>query len=154
MGIETVLFSERLEDERWTVAVRDKIGSPEALIAGPPYGLFRAIAELGPIFPEYEPLVRPRGLPSDVSREIRLLHEEYHDPRYTASWLSLREILDFDLSRPILREGYVDRESRSHSAPLREACPPRFLTKTIPVQSHSSPTGNSRYESVGSGFLL
>lgn len=46
-----------------------------------------------------EPIVEPRGIPVDVSRGVKADFEDWGSDAHTPSWLTLREVLDFDWSK-------------------------------------------------------
>ena len=43
-----------------------------------------------------DPIDRPRGLPKDVSHEVKMAREYWDVNGHSASWLTLREILEYD----------------------------------------------------------
>ena len=49
------------------------------------------------------PISEPRGVPDDITAETLAILSEEH----SASWMMLNEILDYDWSQPIEREGTV-----------------------------------------------
>ncbi|MGD2183332.1 hypothetical protein [Lusitaniella coriacea] len=57
--------------------------------------------------PWFRCVYRPRGLPKDVSQKIRELQ---NSPYSSFSWVSLQELLDYDLDQRGYREGYVSEE--------------------------------------------
>jgi len=50
---------------------------------------------------------RPRGLPKDASPPIRKLQ---YSPYSSFSWVSLKELLDYDLDQQDYRAGYVSEQ--------------------------------------------
>lgn len=65
------------------------------------------------------PLSSARGLPDDMSTHVRHEFEEWGDDGHTRSWLSLRELLEFDYDQPLaFRDG--GRDSRCTEATYRE----------------------------------
>jgi hypothetical protein len=68
-----------------------------------------------------EPISEPRGLPDDMSPELRTkLEKEIEDNEdaeqfrlgdQSFSWVTLKELLEYDLDAPVTVRGYVPRES-------------------------------------------
>lgn len=80
------------------------INVPEDLDIWRSYALFSILAGVrsrGDI----KPIVKPRGLPSDCSSEIRQILED--DDRYALSYLRLDEILNFDWGQTTTQRGVI-----------------------------------------------
>ncbi len=73
---------------------------------------------------ELEPIDEPRGLPEDMSPELRAALEDDSDEDVSAydsegiwlgdepySWVTLRELLDYNLDAPVIVSGYVTKEA-------------------------------------------
>jgi len=71
------------------------------------YQLFGALA--GVREDNIKPIAEPRGLPDDASPEVAAEAKDYGIDGHTHSWLTLKEILDFDWSQIVVREGIVSR---------------------------------------------
>lgn len=100
------------------------------------YALFAALAGVRNGFgfagiPTHQPLVpisEPRGLPDDllaVAADDHELPDGYWLGDHSHSWLTLREVLDYDWDRELV---WPD----GSTTPLRE-CVGDFLTRTVPA---------------------
>lgn len=58
------------------------------------------------------PISQPRGLPDDVSAQVRLHHEEWGWDAHSASWLTVDELLAFDYEAT-----FEDRRYRKQVGP-------------------------------------
>lgn len=67
------------------------------------YGLFGFLAGVRN-YSAIPPLSAPRGLPADMSDDLR---HEYDEEGHSASWLSLDELLKFDYSQPVEDRRYT-----------------------------------------------
>lgn len=56
----------------------------------------------------FVPISKPRGLPEDVSSEVKVADERWGDDGHSHSWCSLQELLDYDWDRITTLEGDVD----------------------------------------------
>lgn len=54
------------------------------------------------------PIAKPRGIPKDASKKVKDEHSEWNGDAHTASWLTLKELLDFDWDSGSVRKGIVD----------------------------------------------
>jgi len=75
---------------------------------------------------ELKPISEPRGLPDDMSPELRakIAQNESSDEidegqyfwlgDYGYSWVTLKELLEYDLDAPVLVSGYVSEEQAKH----------------------------------------
>ena len=58
---------------------------------------------------EYEPVSEPKGLPRDISPELREWAERFGKDVYCPSWLTLRELLDYNWhGKAALKRAMVD----------------------------------------------
>lgn len=55
----------------------------------------------------YRPIAVPRGLPADVSEEMRQWADDYGSDGHSHSWLSVRELVDYDWQQVVVRRGVV-----------------------------------------------
>lgn len=55
------------------------------------------------------PIAEPRGLPDDVSQEVADDHAEWDTDAHTESWLSVRELVDFDYDQ-VMNDRRVKRQ--------------------------------------------
>ncbi len=100
MGCDIHLFVEVYRKRRWTV-----IGNPQQLNesenyenwlwSGRNYRLFAILADVRN-YDGFEPIDYPRGLPKDVSPQIKRLAKGLAEDCHSHSWLNLKEFLDFD----------------------------------------------------------
>ena len=69
------------------------------------------------------PIDEPRGLPDDLSPELRRAAPESSSDDYSNhvwlgdhsfSWVTLKELLDYDLDEPVIVQGYVSKEEARH----------------------------------------
>jgi hypothetical protein len=89
MGCDINAYAEVKHAGRWEYA-------PEAeLFNCRDYGLFGWLAGVRN-YSAVPVLAAPRGLPDDASREVRKEAEDWDGDGHTHSWLSARELLDFD----------------------------------------------------------
>jgi hypothetical protein len=56
----------------------------------------------------FNPISTPRGLPDDVSPEMKKYSNEYGIDGHSHSWLTLRELIDFDWNQTTKQRGWVD----------------------------------------------
>lgn len=53
------------------------------------FGILAGVRTDGP------PIVKPRGIPKDASKEVKLISERWEGDAHTHSWLNLAELFDF-----------------------------------------------------------
>lgn len=56
----------------------------------------------------FVPISQPRGIPEDVCPEIREVYEDYGRHDHSHSWLTVRELLEYDWTQETTREGILD----------------------------------------------
>jgi hypothetical protein len=54
------------------------------------------------------PIAEPKGLPKDVSKPIKELSERWNGDGHSHTWLSLKELLDYNWTESEETEGYVN----------------------------------------------
>ncbi len=54
---------------------------------------------------DYEPISRPKGIPNDICGQIKYEYEEWEDDAHSASYLSLKELLEFDFEKTLSPDG-------------------------------------------------
>ena len=89
------------------------------------YALFSVLANVRNTF-GIIPISLPKGIPLDLSDSVKHKFENYVEPwEHDASWLSLKELLDFDWNR------IIDEYRGNEFVTYRDAVDP-FTTKTLP----------------------
>jgi len=56
----------------------------------------------------FNPISMPRGLPNDVSKETKRASDGMGGDGHSHSWLTLRELLDYDWTQETGKQGWVD----------------------------------------------
>lgn len=74
------------------------------------YGAFAFLAGVRN-YSGVRPISEPRGLPADLAFITKHAHDEWKDDAHTASWLSVRELLDFDYEAMMEDRRYTRREA-------------------------------------------
>ncbi len=59
----------------------------------------------------FEPMAQPRGLPADVSPEVKAESDAWDCDGHSHSYFTLREIVDFDWNQKTVLSGWVDVEN-------------------------------------------
>jgi hypothetical protein len=88
MGCDIHAYAEVKRDGRWEFA--------QEVFDCRNYGLFGWLANVRN-YSAVPPLSEPRGLPTDVSSQVRDEAEDWSGDGHTHSWLSAKELLDLDL---------------------------------------------------------
>jgi hypothetical protein len=106
MGCDIHLFVEHeaYDWEKVYRPVKDERGWVENYYGyeGRNYDLFAILA--GVRRDEPKPIAEPRGLPEDVSADVKRASEEWDSDGHTHSWYSLAELLAFDWDKPFTAE--------------------------------------------------
>ncbi len=81
------------------------------------YGLFGFLAGVRN-YSEAEPIAKERGVPSDLSPEVSESNESWDSDGHSHSWVSLKELLDFDYEKKfhdmrVTRDGNGAARARS-----------------------------------------
>jgi hypothetical protein len=109
---------------------------------------------------EYQPISVPKGLPDDVSQEVKIWSDWFGEGGFGHSWLLLQELLEFDWHQTIKKQAMVSKKV----APLFEGGNNRFPFSQWPADEPISYSRCSRdgvtvnwietyAESAGSEFL-
>ncbi len=121
MGTDIELFAEVKRKGKW-MKVGEVFDWPESMKKlaqkfGPKtdqpymdrnYELFSILADARNSF-GLTPISKPRGIPKDISKELKdKLNAAYIDQDIKPSWVSLKELLDFDWDKKIRLCGIVD----------------------------------------------
>lgn len=93
----------------------DRFKDATSPIDGRNYNLFAMLADVRNGFgfagvdtgDRIEPISYPKGLPEDISEEVLKEAEEVMIDSHSHSWLTLREILDYDKSKKKVHRGFV-----------------------------------------------
>jgi len=86
----TVIDGEIDDNDIWNVPAID---SP---ICTRSYILFSVLAG---VRGSYDSIAQPRGLPSDVSKDVRILSDDWGSDGHSHSWVTLRELQEYDWSK-------------------------------------------------------
>lgn len=91
MGVDIETFVEVRRNGKWELVFEDR--SEELFWRN--YAIFGFLADVNNY--SHSPVVsEPRGLPEDVSAEVRDRHEDDCADAFSASWLTLHELLAYD----------------------------------------------------------
>jgi hypothetical protein len=74
------------------------------------YRLFSILAGVRSEDRSVGPIVQPRGIPHDASREVKAEFELWDADGHSHSFLTLEELLKYDWSKPIKHQGLVEAE--------------------------------------------
>ena len=113
MGCDIHLYVERKVPAIGWVS----LGEPEAL-GGRNYNVFSVLANVRngygfagvPTGSGYKPISEPRGLPDDVTEEVKAASDRWDCDGHSHSWLTLREILEYDYSQETTHQGVIPFE--------------------------------------------
>lgn len=100
MGCDIHSFVERREDGRWVRLTgdlfpdNDQWSEPDEPFPNRNYDLFGFLADVRN-YSHCPVIAEPRGLPDDVSSEIRAEHEDWGRDAHSTSWLTVAEMADF-----------------------------------------------------------
>jgi hypothetical protein len=108
MGCDIHVFAEKREADRWVCVPLDH-KTAEALEARS-YGTFAFLAGVRN-YSGITPIVPPRGFPDDASAEVKHEHDVWDTDGHTHSWLTLEELLAFDLSAEMEDRRYTRKEA-------------------------------------------
>src|SRR5437879_11336654 len=72
------------------------------------YELFQVLAGRGHGGPEIKPISKYRGLPPDATAEVRQASEKVGGDADSHSWVTLKELLDYDWDLKVTDEGLID----------------------------------------------
>ena len=121
MGCDIHFCVERRVDGVWQTADRwtddeGYITNVDRFYEGRCYDLFAILADVRNGYgfagvttgSGFVPISAPRGLPANVSSEVKTFAEGWDGDGHSHSWLTLKELLDFDWTRTTTKQGYVD----------------------------------------------
>jgi len=127
MGTDIHLFVERREGDKWVAVAgpnpwyTEGSGEPKEILGdwlwyGRDYDVFAILANVRNGYgfagcdtgDGFIPIDMPRGLPEDVSPEVRAEAEAWGLDGHSHSWITLRELLEYDWSRKTKHRGVVD----------------------------------------------
>lgn len=128
MGTDIHAVAECYRDGRWHLVEadipRDRNYRAFAVLADVRNGYsFAGIGTGDPV----TPIDEPRGLPDDLSPELRAALEQkrWLLGDHSISWVTLEELLAYDLDAPVTFRAYVPQEEAAH---LRETGEPPRMT--------------------------
>lgn len=90
------------------------------------YGMYAFLAGIRN-YSAVPPLAEPRGLPDDLSPDTREAYDGWGGDAHSASWLSVKELADFDYDRE-LEDRRVTRQTGPNSWSGAETCEPEKTT--------------------------
>jgi len=125
MGCDIHLYQEQKIDGQWKSADvwSDKYKEGRASVAYDDmayydrnYNLFAILADVrnGRGFAGvntgagFNPIAQPKGLPDDISEQVRAEAKYWQRDGHSHSWLTLREVLDYDWNQKTTLSGLVD----------------------------------------------
>lgn len=82
----------------------------DCFYTGRNYNLFAILANVRNDY-GFIPISMPKGLPDDISPEIKAEANFYGADGHSHSWLTLKELLEYDWQQVTLRRGWVDEET-------------------------------------------
>jgi hypothetical protein len=91
MGCDIHAYVEVKRDGIWVLTEED-------VISNRAYGLFGFLADVRN-YSHCQPISPVKGLPKDVSKQVQGLSDYWDCDGHSHSWLSLKELLDFDYSQ-------------------------------------------------------
>lgn len=91
MGCDIHAFAERRNESGEWVLVKDGVFGFRS------YGIFAFLAGVRN-YSDVTPIAPPRGFPTTAAPEISASYESWDCDAHTASWLTMKELLDFDYS--------------------------------------------------------
>jgi hypothetical protein len=77
----------------------------DVLCSGRNYYLFAFLANVRNHYIYVDPISKPRGLPDDVTADVKQLSDSYGEDGHSHSWLTLAELIEFDYSRKVNSDG-------------------------------------------------
>jgi hypothetical protein len=100
-------------DELYKAAVEMEVKEPWVyegwIYNGRNYALFAMLADVRNDY-NFKPISHPKGLPSDVSDYVKQQSDQWGEDGHSHSWLSLRELLDYDWEQTATIKGWVTKE--------------------------------------------
>lgn len=117
------------------------------------YDLFGVLADVrnGTYGEEFVPIAEPRGLPDDISCDVKAISEDWGIDGHSHSYLTLKELLDYDWNREILHTACVAGEVFDHLKP--NEAPREYCTHTT-GRTTKIYDADEYMEAKGSGTLV
>jgi hypothetical protein len=117
MGCDIHIYVEKFDGKEWKSA---DTWSPDEydqtrntnypqVYEGRNYELFAILAGVRNRY-DIEPIVRPRGLPGDISNEVQSEADRWNGDGHSHSWLTLKELQEYDWNKNYVNSGLVDVE--------------------------------------------
>ncbi|AVF27972.1 hypothetical protein [Paenibacillus larvae] len=100
-GDKVDYWERRLEEER--------NGTANFIYDGRHYLLFSLLAGVRNEY-DLKPICEPKGLPIDVSDEVKANSDELGIDGHSHTWLTARELVEFDWSQTVEQEGWVSEK--------------------------------------------
>jgi hypothetical protein len=106
------MSKERGEDPSyWELRIQEeKAGTFDFVSTGRNYMLFAILAGVRNYY-SLTPISKPRGLPGDVSDQVRSNSEEWGDDGHSHSYLSITDLFAFNWESGFIQEGWVDAKN-------------------------------------------
>lgn len=145
MGCDIHLYVEVKKNGKWKSADEWKkdedgyVSTVDPIYRGRNYDLFAVLANVRngygfagrPTGEGFNPISHPKGTPKDVSDEVRSKIEDMDSDGHSHSWLTVKELLDFDWAQKTMAYGSSDTYA-AHCG--------KFFTESIPkLQSLGDP---------------
>lgn len=110
MGCDIHAYAEVKEKGKWTFSGLTPFDWRS-------YGMFGFLAGVRN-YSKAEPIAKGRGVPADLSPEVKESEESWDMDGHSHSWVSLKELLDFDYDKKfydmrVMRDGNGAAEARS-----------------------------------------
>ena len=109
---------------------------PESFYDGDNYSLFAILADVGNdglLEEKYDRIAPPRGLPDDLSPELKSWSEDFHNKKALTSWLSLEELVRFDWHGKIRKQYAIVDKRVVHLFHPERGFPYRQWPQGIPI---------------------
>ena len=95
MGCDIHVYAEEKRGNRFV-----QVSLPSGFMDYRSYGVFGFLANVRN-YSAVTPISEPRGFPEDASRTVRETFDDWGGDAHTPSWLSLKELIDFDYDQPM-----------------------------------------------------
>ena len=110
MGCDIHLYVEKFDGKKWVhvqedVMKDDNVPAELSFFNTRSYSLFAILANVRNNG-NFNPISEPKELPEDCSDSIKTISD--WDGGHSHSWLTLKEIFEFDWTQSVKREGWMD----------------------------------------------